>query len=433
MTKLVLFDIDGTILLTAGAGRRAIVAALARRSRAPTRSTGSGSTARPTPRSWPSCSRPPGDREPLERTRLEAVCRRYVRHLARELEAPTTRTTLMPGVGPLLDRLEAEPGVVLGLLTGNIAEGAALKLRSGGIDPARFRVGAFGSDAAHRPDLPAIAARRATPIFGREPPRLRGGHHRRHAGRHSLRLGHRGPRASPSRPDRTVSPIWPRAARTPSSRTCRRRSECWKPSWSDMHNEVELKAVLSDPVTARMRLLSVGAVVRFRGAMSDRRYDRNGRAHRPRRGAAPSDLSRSRWTYLGRDRLEGTGSPVARGVQGARRDRARRRRFRNRARRVSDGPGLRRRPPDRSVGRGLRARRHARTAGELPPDGRSRRSGGGAGGDRARHRRAGNPALGVHRGVADRIRAPLRGAPREARRSSQAAAARCILRTWAAL
>jgi adenylate cyclase class IV len=43
-----------------------------------------------------------------------------------------------------------------------------------------------------------------------------------------------------------------------------------------MHNEVELKAVLSDPTTARMRLLSVGAVVRFRGAMSDRRFDRNG-------------------------------------------------------------------------------------------------------------------------------------------------------------
>jgi len=43
-----------------------------------------------------------------------------------------------------------------------------------------------------------------------------------------------------------------------------------------MKNEVELKAVLSDPITARMRLLAVGAVVRFRGAMSDRRYDRSG-------------------------------------------------------------------------------------------------------------------------------------------------------------
>ena len=58
---------------------------------------------------------------------------------------------------------------MLGLLTGNVAQGAALKLRSGGIAPERFRVGAYGSDAAHRPDLPPIAARRAEPIFGRVP------------------------------------------------------------------------------------------------------------------------------------------------------------------------------------------------------------------------------------------------------------------------
>jgi adenylate cyclase class IV len=43
-----------------------------------------------------------------------------------------------------------------------------------------------------------------------------------------------------------------------------------------MPNEVELKALVVDPVTVRMRLLAVGAVVRFRGSMSDRRYDRGG-------------------------------------------------------------------------------------------------------------------------------------------------------------
>ena len=75
----------------------------------------------------------------------------------------------MPGIHALLDRLEAEPGLVLGLLTGNVAEGAALKLRSAGIDPARFRVGAYGSDSARRAELPAIAARRAGRIFGRVP------------------------------------------------------------------------------------------------------------------------------------------------------------------------------------------------------------------------------------------------------------------------
>ena len=38
--------------------------------------------------------------------------------------------------------------------------------------------------------------------------------------------------------------------------------------------ELELKAVIPDPVTLRMRLLAVGAVARFSGRMSDRRFDR---------------------------------------------------------------------------------------------------------------------------------------------------------------
>jgi phosphoglycolate phosphatase-like HAD superfamily hydrolase len=110
-----------------------------------------------------------GQPEPREPARVRALCERYVGLLQRELERPTTRTTVMPGVHALLERLEAEPGVVLGLLTGNVAQGAALKLRSGGIAPERFLVGAYGSDAAHRSDLPPIAARRAEPIFGRVP------------------------------------------------------------------------------------------------------------------------------------------------------------------------------------------------------------------------------------------------------------------------
>ena len=167
--KLVLFDIDGTILLTAGAGRRALVAALAEEvadTSAFDRIRFDGKT---DPQIVAELLEAAGRPEPRESPRVRALCRRYVGLLARELERPTTRTTVMPGVHPLLDRLEAEAGVVLGLLTGNLAEGAALKLRSGGIDPSRFVVGAYGSDAAHRPDLPAIAARRAEPLFGRVP------------------------------------------------------------------------------------------------------------------------------------------------------------------------------------------------------------------------------------------------------------------------
>jgi phosphoglycolate phosphatase len=167
--KLVLFDIDGTILLTAGAGRRAIVAALAEEV-GPTpafeRIRFDGKT---DPQIVAEMLEAAGQPEPRDSARVRALCERYVDFLAKELERSTTRTTVMPGVHALLERLEADQGVVLGLLTGNVEQGAALKLRSGGIAPERFRVGAYGSDASYRPDLPPIAARRAEAIFGRVP------------------------------------------------------------------------------------------------------------------------------------------------------------------------------------------------------------------------------------------------------------------------
>jgi phosphoglycolate phosphatase len=167
-TKLILFDIDGTILLTAGAGRRAIVAALGEEvgdTAAFGRVRFDGKT---DPQIVTELLEAAGHPGPHASDRVSAICRRYVELLANELERHTGRTTVMPGVHPLLDRLEAE-GVVLGLLTGNVAQGAALKLRSAGLDPSRFRVGAYGSDSAHRPDLPPIAARRAAAYFGRVP------------------------------------------------------------------------------------------------------------------------------------------------------------------------------------------------------------------------------------------------------------------------
>jgi phosphoglycolate phosphatase-like HAD superfamily hydrolase len=167
--RLVLFDIDGTLLLTAGAGRRAIRAALAD-------DIGDEGVfdqvrfdGKTDPQIVAELLHAAGDPEPCAEARIAAVCARYAGLLEQELARGTATVSLMPGVGPLLDRLEASAGVVLGLLTGNIARGAELKLRAGGIDPARFAVGAYGSDSAFRPHLPAIAARRAEPWFGRVP------------------------------------------------------------------------------------------------------------------------------------------------------------------------------------------------------------------------------------------------------------------------
>jgi phosphoglycolate phosphatase-like HAD superfamily hydrolase len=167
-TKLVLFDIDGTLLLTSGAGRRAMIAAISEEvdladGLSPIRFDG-----KTDPQIVTELLAAAGEPLPPSPARIVAICRRYVELLSAELARSTTRTTLMPGVRPLLDRLESEAEVVLGLLTGNVAGGATLKLQSAGIDPARFRVGAFGSDSANRPDLPPIAVERATRYVGRE-------------------------------------------------------------------------------------------------------------------------------------------------------------------------------------------------------------------------------------------------------------------------
>jgi phosphoglycolate phosphatase len=166
-TRLVLFDIDGTILLTSGAGRRAMIAAISEEIDLAHGLSQIRFDGKTDPQIVAELLAAAGDPLPPGTERIAAICRRYVELLSEELARPDARTTVMPGVRALLDRLEAEAGVILGLLTGNVSGGATLKLQSAGIDPARFKVGAFGSDSAHRPDLPPIAVERASRYFGR--------------------------------------------------------------------------------------------------------------------------------------------------------------------------------------------------------------------------------------------------------------------------
>lgn len=169
MKKLVLFDIDGTILLSSGAGRRAIVAALSEDIGAHEAWEQIRFDGKTDPQILVELLQAAGHAGDPAEDRVRALGRKYVGLLREELERPGHRTTLMPGILPLLDRVDQIQHAVAGLLTGNFVEGAALKLQSGGIDPRRFRVGAYGSDSPRRSDLPPIAARRAEPIFGRVP------------------------------------------------------------------------------------------------------------------------------------------------------------------------------------------------------------------------------------------------------------------------
>ena len=163
--KLVLFDIDGTLLLSDGAGRRAIHRALREvfGGIGPQDYHFGGKTDPQIVRELMRFEGHGDDRIDREMTELLA---RYLVYLHEELSAPGHRPYALPGVPELLDALEARADVVLGLLTGNLEMGARAKLHSVGLDFDRFRVGAFGSDHEERPQLPAIARDRTKHHLG---------------------------------------------------------------------------------------------------------------------------------------------------------------------------------------------------------------------------------------------------------------------------
>jgi phosphoglycolate phosphatase-like HAD superfamily hydrolase len=168
VTKLILFDIDGTLLSSDGAGKRAIRAALlAESGTAGPIDDGYRLDGKTDPQIVRELLAAAGHPHADDGERVAAVCRRYLTLLGQELAASAGKSRTYPGVTALLDLLEPRADALLGLLTGNLIEGAALKLRAVGLDPVRFRVGAYGSDAAERPRLPAIAAERAAALLGR--------------------------------------------------------------------------------------------------------------------------------------------------------------------------------------------------------------------------------------------------------------------------
>lgn len=167
--KLILFDIDGTLLLTDGAGRKAMESALLAvfgASGDPTYRY-DGKTDRQITREQ---MRYAGVADDTIDARMQDVVDQYLMNLGETLEREPGAAQLCEGVHALLDAVERSPEVVMGLLTGNVRGGAAHKLRAVGLDIARFRINAFGCDHEHRPELPRVAQRRAHEELGLELP-----------------------------------------------------------------------------------------------------------------------------------------------------------------------------------------------------------------------------------------------------------------------
>ena len=94
---------------------------------------------------------------------VDACVARYVELLAAEVEVG--QIELLPGIKELVTALAADRRVLVGLLTGNVEAGARIKLEPTGLYPL-FKVAAFGSDSAFRPELPACAVARAEALTG---------------------------------------------------------------------------------------------------------------------------------------------------------------------------------------------------------------------------------------------------------------------------
>lgn len=167
--RIVLFDIDGTLLRSDGAGRRAMERALRTifGVSGPASYRYDGKTDKLIVRE---AMRLEGIDDAMIEARMDEVLTLYLEGLLQGLADYTPRPYALPGVPALLDAVEAADDLVLGLLTGNVLPGAEAKLRAVDIAPERFQVGAYGSDHEDRPMLPPIAQQRASALLGRPVP-----------------------------------------------------------------------------------------------------------------------------------------------------------------------------------------------------------------------------------------------------------------------
>jgi phosphoglycolate phosphatase len=161
--RLLLFDIDGTLIHSGGAGVQALKLALSERFGIAddlhdieiAGMTDSGIVVAILKK----------HKIPATNENVSAFLDSYVHFLS--LELPRREGKLLPGVLELLEKLKSRPHLALALLTGNVSRGAQLKLEHYGVWHF-FEFGAFADDHRDRNQLGSVARARAKEKHGRE-------------------------------------------------------------------------------------------------------------------------------------------------------------------------------------------------------------------------------------------------------------------------
>ena len=167
-----LFDIDGTILLTGGAGREALELAFAELApEVPTERVVEAAArveygGRTDPLILGDIARNLGWDAPTFAPMAEELMRRYVHHLGRRLAHAESPARLMPGIRALLAVLAEDARASLGLITGNSEAGARTKLEPFDLN-GYFPIGGYGSDHADRREVARVAHSRSEAWYER--------------------------------------------------------------------------------------------------------------------------------------------------------------------------------------------------------------------------------------------------------------------------
>jgi len=159
-----LFDIDGTLISTGGAGRRAMEGAFrdvhGERGPAAVAFSYAGMTDRAIVRAGLFAL----EHHLPDAAAIDEVLDRYLVRVADEV-LRTTSYVVHPGVTSVLAWLAEKPRVAIGLGTGNVKKGAYAKLARGALD-APFAFGGFGCDAEDRTELLRVGATRGAAALG---------------------------------------------------------------------------------------------------------------------------------------------------------------------------------------------------------------------------------------------------------------------------
>ncbi|HYR42007.1 MAG TPA: HAD hydrolase-like protein [Terriglobia bacterium] len=159
--KLLLFDIDQTLINTGGAGLRALDRACLQLFGIPNAMQGISPHGKTDPAIAREILRVRLHREPAETNgEISSILEAYLSFLKDEVRV-SPKYRVLPGIISLLDQIVSnQKDVMIGLATGNIEPGARIKLDRGRLNP-YFAFGGFGSDSEDRAELVRKAAGKA--------------------------------------------------------------------------------------------------------------------------------------------------------------------------------------------------------------------------------------------------------------------------------